>query len=136
MDEDPLAGLQVRLLHQRLPGCERDQRQRRRLGHRQRGRLERQIGFVDRDQLGEGADAVLVRTRVHLLARREPLHAGPHALHDPGQVVAEHERWLVGQHQLELPRHDLGVERVHTRGQDPHQHVVVADRRFGQLSCP
>ena len=32
---------------------------------------ERQIGLVDRDALGEGADPAVPDTRVHLVARRE-----------------------------------------------------------------
>ena len=58
---DPVARSHVGLLDQRLPGGEGDHRQRGGLGHRQTGRLERDLVLVDRDQLREGAGVALPR---------------------------------------------------------------------------
>jgi hypothetical protein len=51
VDEHPVARSHVRLLDQRLPCSEGDQRQRCGLGHRQTGWLSRHLVLLDGDQL-------------------------------------------------------------------------------------
>ena len=65
-------GRTCRLLDERLPGSEGDQREGGGLRHAEGGRLEGQVVLVDGDEFGEGADAVLVGPGVDLVTHREP----------------------------------------------------------------
>ena len=51
----------------------------------------------DGDALGEGADAVVARSPVDLVADGEARHGGADAGDDAGEVVPEGERGLVGE---------------------------------------
>jgi hypothetical protein len=136
LHEHLLTGLHVRPLDQRLPGGQRHQRQRGGLDHRQRGRFDRQVVLVDRDQLRERADAVGAGPRIYLITRRESSHGAAYLKDHTGQVVAEDERGLVRQHQLELAVLDLDVEHVHPRCVDLDEDVTITDHRVGHLTGP
>src|SRR5437763_16853016 len=103
LDEDLLAGLQVRSLDERLPCGQGDEGHRGRLGHGEARRLDREIVLVHGDALGEGPDAAVARPRVDLVAHAEAHHGGADAGDDAGEVVPEYERRLVREEQLELP---------------------------------
>ena len=68
----------------------------------------------------EGSDPILVGSCIDLVAGLEPLHLGPDAHDDPGEIITQHDGEVVGQDALELPRPDLGIELVHTGGVDRH----------------
>ena len=127
---------QVGDLDQRLPGGQADQRDGGRFRHRELPRLRRQVVFVDGDELREGADPVLVRSRVDLVAWLELPHPRPDPDHDTGHVVAQDERRAIGQDELELPVPDLGVQGVDARGVDLDQHVVLAHLGLRHLAGP
>ena len=98
--------------------------------HRQGGRLEREVVLVERDELGERPDAILIGPRINLVAHREAPHVGSHARDDAGDVVPKHERRPVGQDEPELAVPDLGVQRVDASGADPDQDVAVSQLGF------
>ena len=126
--------MHVRLLDQRLPRREGDQRQRGGLGHRQTGRLSGHFVLVDGDQLRERAGGGLAQARVDLVTGGEApdgrTHGGDHA----GQVAAEHERGFEGQDPLELAGLDLAVDGVDPGRVDRDEDVVLAGHRSGQLA--
>jgi hypothetical protein len=126
VDQHPVAGLQVRSLHQGLPGGQGDKGHRGRLGHGEVGGLDREIVLVHGEALGEGADAAVAPSPLDLVAHPAAGHGRPDADHDTGEVVAEEEWRLVGEEQLERPVAELGVKQVHAGRVDADQHVAVA----------
>ncbi len=141
VDENFLTGLDLRPFDQDLPGSQGDQWYRAGLGHGQGGRLERDVILVDRDVLGEGADAKVPGAGEHLVAHLEAADAGADLGDHTGDVVAEREGRLVLQKLLELAVPDHDVQRVDARCAHPDQYVGVADprlevrRRRGRRSC-
>src|SRR5437763_13829987 len=92
VDEHLLAGLQVRSLDERLPCGQGDEGHRRRLGHGEACRLDREIVLVHGDALGEGPDAAIARAGVNLVTHRDALHGGADAADGAGEVVPKAER--------------------------------------------
>jgi len=107
-----------------------------RFRHREVLRLRGQVVFVDGDEFREGADAVLVRSRIDLVAGLELPYPGADPDHDTGHVVAQDQRYPIGQDQLELPIPDLGIQHVDARGVNLDQHVVLAHRRLRHVCGP
>ncbi len=82
-----------------------------RVGGRRAGRDRRDQVSGDDGELGVSARAVgKVRHRHHPVAGHQPAHAGPEAVHHPGDVVAEHARR--GQPGPSSVRAVAGVHRV------------------------
>ena len=102
-------------LDQDLPGGQGDQRDGGGLLQRQGGRLERDVVLVDGDVLGEGPDAKVAGTGVHLVTDGEAADVGADLGDHAGHVVAEHEGRLVLQELFELAVADHAVQRVDTR---------------------
>src|SRR6266852_6500752 len=118
MDENFLAPLQIRPFDQRLPGGQAGQGDGSRLFHGESCWLMRHVVFVDRDQLGEGADSILVRTRVDLVSRLEAPDVRSGADYDSGQIIPQDQRQAIRQDRLELAAPDPRIQRVYARGVD------------------
>ena len=110
LDEDPLTGLDRGDLDERLPRREPDERERRRLDHRRGGWLGGDVVLVERDELGERAGGPL-GAGVHLVADREPGDRRPDGGHDASDVVAQDQRHVLTEEQLELAAAGPHVER-------------------------
>jgi hypothetical protein len=134
VDQHLLTGLNVGLLDQRLPRGERDQWQGGGFGHVESLGLGGDVALVDGEVFGEGADAVLSGFGVHRVAGRESAHPRTGLNHDAGQVVAQHDRKLVGQKRFEFSVADLQIQRVDAGGVDLHQDVVVAQGGPGSFN--
>ena len=134
LDEDLLPLLQVGLLDQCLPCRQAHQRDGSGFFHREVLGLERKRCFLDRDELGERADAEVIRPRIDLVAHLELPHARADFDHHPGHVVAQDEGQAIGQDELELAVPDLGVQQVHAGGMDLDQDLVIAQFR-GRHVC-
>jgi hypothetical protein len=134
VDEHLLAPLDVADLDQRLPGGQRDQRQRGRLdwGDRRRGVCE--VGLLDGDPLGDGPDPTVPGTGEHGVAGSETLDPRTDGDHGARHIVTERERKLVRQELLELTHPDLLVQLVQSGGGDRDEHVVVAHGGLGHDS--
>ena len=78
---------------------------------RERGRLEC-IVLIDRDVLGEGADAQIAEARKHLVAGLEVADGRTDLGHHTGDIVTNHEGGLVLQQLLELTVADHLVQWV------------------------
>ena len=120
-------------LDQRLPGGQRDQRQRRRGLDVDRDGGDREVGLRHGDALGERADVIVVRAAVDRVARLETPHVGADADHGSREIVAEHEREGVRQDLPELAEPDLLVEDVDPGGTHAHEDVGAPDTRFGRI---
>src|SRR5207249_97394 len=112
VDQDFLALLQVGAFNQYLPSCQTHQRDGRRLFHGEILGLQRHVSFIHGDEFRERPDPVLMRPRIHLVARLEPSHFGPDTDYDPGRVVAENQRQAIGQNESELAVPNLGIQLV------------------------
>lgn len=137
MDEDLLAGFQLRDLDQCLPGREADQGNRRGLRHAQVARLGGHIVFADGDELGEGADALLIGAGIHGVAGLEAAHARADAHDRAGHVVAEDQGQAVAEDRLQRAGADPDVQHVDAGRVDLHQNVIVAQcglRHVGDLA--
>jgi len=89
MDENFLTGLQIGSFDQGLPRGQSHEGEGGRLFHGEPGRLERNVVLLDRDQLGEGADSMLVRAGVDLVAGLEAADCGADTVDESGQIVAQ-----------------------------------------------
>jgi hypothetical protein len=136
VDQDLLPRPKLSPLDQGLPRGQADEGHGGGLGHAERRRFDRQVVLADRDEVGEGADAVLLRTRVDLVARLEPLDPGSDPDDDAGQVISEDQRQPVGQKELEVAVPDPRIERVDAGGVDPDQDVVLPHLRLRRLAQP
>ena len=121
LDKYLLPLLETRLLDERLPGGQSNQRDGGRLLHRQVLGFLRDRIFFDRDQLGERPDAILVLSRIDLVTGFQSAYSRADFEHDPSHVVAQDEREAIGQKLLELARPDFGIQLVHASGVDLDQ---------------
>jgi hypothetical protein len=96
-------------------------------------RLDRHIVLIDRDVLGEGADAQITGARIHLVADLEVADGRTDLGHHTGDVVADHDGGLVFQQLLELTVADHLVQWVDAGRAHPDQDVTAANLRFGNL---
>lgn len=112
MNQDLLPFLQLGLFDQRLPGSQRDQRNRGRFFHAEQLRLQGDISFVDGNEFGKGADSILVGPCIDLIAGLELLHPGSDAKHHASHFVAEDERQSIAQQEFQLAVPDLRIQRV------------------------
>ncbi|MNN17520.1 hypothetical protein D3C81_1307110 [compost metagenome] len=128
LDEDLLSWLQLRGFHKRLPRGQCDQRQRGGLHHVEVAGFGRHRARVDRNELGERADAIIVGTCIYLIARFELGNARAHTLHRTGQVVAQNQRQAIRQDRLELATPDLRVQRVDAGRVHADEYIAVAQR--------
>jgi len=133
VDQDLLAGPEVRDIDQGLPRGERDQGNGCRLVERQRRWLERHVRSVEGNLLGEGTDALVARSGVDLVTDLEAAEVRADLRDDAGEVMAEGEGALVLDELLELPVADHLVERVDAGRPYVDQDVVRTDLRCRDL---
>ena len=87
MDENLLTRLQIGPFDEGLPRGQSDEGEGGRLVHGEPGRLERDVVLLDRDQLGEGADSMLVRAGVDLVSGLERRTAAPTRTTSPARSL-------------------------------------------------
>ena len=96
VDQDTFPAFELRLLYERLPGRQRNKRNRGRFFYAERFRLEGDVGMVDGNELGKGADSILAGPCVDLIARLESLHPGSDSEHHASRFIAQDERQWIG----------------------------------------
>ena len=133
MDEHGLAALEMRPVDKGLPRGQRYEGEGGCFFHGESGRLERDVVLLDRDQLGEGADAVVVRACVDRVSGLEAPDSGADADYDSGEVVPQDQGQAVLQDGFDLAVPDFGVEWVDARGVDLDQDVVIPQLRVRHL---
>src|SRR6266702_7603383 len=119
---------------QRLPGGQAHQWDRSRFFHGECHGLESHAVFLERDEFGESADAILVRSRIDFIARFESQYARSDADNNPGQIVAQNQWKTIRQNELELSVSDFAIERVHAGGVNLDQYVVLAQFGDGHIA--
>src|SRR5207302_1179406 len=129
MDQDLLARPQLCEFDQRLPGGKPHQRQRRGLRVVEARGLPRRGAFAHQGILGEGADAVVVETRIDRIAELELGDAWADRFHVAGEIGAEDQGEREGEQHLYGAVADLVVERVDAGS--AHAHEQIARARFG-----
>ena len=128
-----LTRLQIGPFDQGLPRGQSDEGEGGRLFHGEPGRLERDVVLLDRDQLGEGADSMLVRAGVDLVSGLEAADCGADPDDESGQIIAQDHGQVIRQDGLDLAVPDFGVQRIDARGVDLNQHVVIPQLRVRHL---
>ncbi|MNT08160.1 hypothetical protein D3C72_1428920 [compost metagenome] len=118
MDQNLLSFFQLGGFDQHLPGGQGHQRNGCGLDHAEILGLQRQRRFLDGDELGEGADAIVVGARIDLVARFEAANASADPLNRTGQVVAQDQGEVVGKNQFEFAALDLRVQGIDARRVD------------------
>jgi hypothetical protein len=78
----------------------------------------------------------LVGLRVDFVTDCESPHSRSDFEHDSSDVVAQDEREAKRQKLLELARLDLGIHRVHARGMDLDQNIILPHDRVRHVACP
>ena len=133
LDKDLLSRLYPPQFHKRLPCGQPDQRDRSGFLHRQAGGFKGQIGAINRDGFGKGADAVVTGASVDCVPHLEPPHICADADDGSGHVVPKDERRAIGQEQLELAIAKLAVQLVERGSVNPHQNVIRIQLRLGHV---
>ena len=100
-------GFRFASFEQCLPGGEADERNGSRFFHAEFSRFDRHVGFVHGDEFREGADPVLVRSRIDLVTGLEAPPPCSHLDHNAGDVVTENKWKSVRQEDFEFSVRDL-----------------------------
>ena len=135
--EDPLAGLDLKGLHERLVGGHPGQRDRGGLVEGQAPRLARDGALRRGHELGRRTElhVVAADVAVHLVADLEAGDDGrADRFHDTRDVPARDDRQVVRERALEVALADLPVHRVHAGRLHPHQDGVRAHGRVVDLA--
>ena len=82
------------------------------------------------DEFREGADPVLVRSRIDLVTGLEAPHPCSHLDHNAGDVVAENKWKSVRQEDFEFSVGDLCIEEIDAGSVDLDEYVIVPDLRL------
>src|SRR4051794_29951931 len=125
MNQRPLALGESAVVEERLPGAERRQRHRRRLGVAERSRLGREHRDRDRGVVSGYSVTVERGHPEHLVTDGHTLTAGPEGSHDAGQLIRGDRRKPV-----DGPLELVARER---RGADAHQRLSEARSRHRDL---
>ena len=124
--------IQPQPLEQGLPGREPGEGQRRRFSGTEIRGAAAADRLLHQHPLGVAAWPADVPGEPDPIARGEALHRIPDGLHHPGGIPAEQPRWGASPWVRQAGAH-LGVHRIHRHRLHPHQQVVVAGHRIGQL---
>jgi hypothetical protein len=95
--------------------------------------LQRQRRFLDGNELGEGADAIVVRACIDFIAGLEVANASADTHDRSGHVVAQDQGEAVGKNQFEFAALGLRVQGIDARRVDPDQDVIVPDLGVGHV---
>jgi len=88
---------------------------------------------LHRRVVAEGADAILVDAREHLVAGGKGRDLAADLGHHPRQIIAQDDRHRRRAQEPQSTLAQLEVDRVHARGVDLNKHVPAGDRRARQL---
>ena len=124
VNQHPFGRLDVRPIIERFPRGDQHQRHRRGRTEIQIRRHARGIVFVHRI-IGSVIARLAANTaaaEIHLVARLKACDLVAHCLHHAGAVAAEDGWQLVGI--ISTIGAQLGIDRIHTRGVQPHPHML------------
>jgi hypothetical protein len=129
VNQHGLTGLQVRGVHQRLPGGQRRQRHGGGVDMVQRGGFVGDFAGLDGDVFGVSAVADDVGPSVDFIADRERADFGSDLDHLAGDVPAEGQGQAMVQELLQIAFPDFPIHRVDRRRPNPDQEIVGFEGR-------
>ena len=92
--------------------------------HRKVARLQRHILLLHSDEFGQGADAEIGRAGVHFVAYFETTYLAAHFHHHARHIVAQNQRQLVRQDELEFAAFYFSVQLIQTGRIHLHHYFV------------
>jgi hypothetical protein len=91
---------------------------------------------LDRNAFRERTDAIVVWSRIDLVAWLEALHSRSDSDDDPSHLIAQNEREAIRQKAFELSISDFGIQQVDTSGVDLDQDVILPQLRLWHVASP